>query len=322
MTTLLSPEDLLSAVPFLLGFHPEDSLVLIGLTSESITLAMRVDYPLDLDLDEVERFADHLTRNNCESGLLLAYTPDFVDGGEELLSSIQGACELRNITIRESIIIHTGTWRSLIAPTGPQPLPELRDSRIAAEQVIDGRPMPLRNIGEVKNSIAPVETPAELFAALAEIPEIDYSDNPNSAQREGARALIKLTAGGVPLIDTDLQLVALVLVRLRDLQVRDFAMGLFDEGQMGSSAELWKALFRMAPTGYKAPAGCLFAQACYEMGEGALAHRALDIVIEDDSTYSLAHLLRRAFAAGWPPSHFHQMRAELHPKITAAIFQE
>ena len=322
MTTLLSPEDLLSAVPFLLGFHPEDSLVLVGLTSESISLAMRIDYPPEIDLDEVEKLADHLGRNNCESALLIAYTPDYDDGGEEILESIQSACELRSIQIRESIIVHNSLWRSLIARGRPQPLPELRDSRIAAEQVIDGRPMPLLNISEVKKSISAIETPAALRSAIAEISEIDYSEDPNSAQREGARALLVLRSGGVEMVANNERLVALVLVRLRDLQVRDFAMGLLDQGDMQLQAALWKSLFRIAPSGYRAPVGCLFAQAAYELGDGALAHRTLDLVLEDDATYSLAHLLRRAFAAGWPPSHFQQMRTELHPKITASIFQE
>ncbi len=322
MTTLLSPEDLLSAVPFLLGFHPEDSLVLVGLNEEAVSLAMRVDYPLEVDLDEVERLADHLARNNCESGLLLAYTPALVEGGEELLETIKGACDLRNVHIRELIIVHNGMWRSLISGSDPAPLPELSESRIAAEQVVDGRPMPFENIEAVKSSIAPLETPAALLAAIAEIPEIDYAEDPNSAQREGARALLKLMKSSPNSFENDLHLVALILVRLRDLQVRDFAMGLLEDEGALRQATIWRALFRIAPTGYRAPVGCLFAQASYEAGDGALAHRTLDLVMEDDSTYSLAHLLRRAFAAGWPPSHFQRMRAELHPKITASIFQE
>jgi hypothetical protein len=42
--------------------------------------------------------------------------------------------------------------------------------------------------------------------------------------------------------------------------------------------------------------------------------------MEDAPGYQMAKLLRRTFAAGWPPSAFTQMRADLHPKICAAIF--
>jgi hypothetical protein len=58
----------------------------------------------------------------------------------------------------------------------------------------------------------------------------------------------------------------------------------------------------------------------YERGEGALAHKGLDRGLGDDDQYSLAHLLRRVFTAGWPPQSFSAMRIELHPKVVAAIF--
>ncbi|MSV78281.1 MAG: DUF4192 family protein, partial [Actinobacteria bacterium] len=41
MTTLTSPHDLLTAVPFLVGYQPEDSLVLIGLKDDLVGMAMR-----------------------------------------------------------------------------------------------------------------------------------------------------------------------------------------------------------------------------------------------------------------------------------------
>ncbi len=44
MTTLTSPHDLLAAVPFLVGYHPTNSLVVIALNGETIGMAMRIDY--------------------------------------------------------------------------------------------------------------------------------------------------------------------------------------------------------------------------------------------------------------------------------------
>ncbi|MEN9454339.1 MAG: hypothetical protein RLZZ19_826 [Actinomycetota bacterium] len=45
MTTLTSPHDLLAAIPFLVGFKPEDSIILISILDGSISMAMRVDFP-------------------------------------------------------------------------------------------------------------------------------------------------------------------------------------------------------------------------------------------------------------------------------------
>lgn len=77
----------------------------------------------------------------------------------------------------------------------------------------------------------------------------------------------------------------------------------------------------MAPAGFVAPIACIVGAMAYEGGDGALAHKALDRASEDDEHYPLAALLRRVFNAGWPPESFTQMRAELHPKVIATIFE-
>ena len=323
MTTLLSPEDLLAAIPFLLGYHPDNSLVLLGLNGESIDVAMRVDYPREVDLDEVELLAEHLVKNGCATTMLVIYLPDGVEAGEEFLLTVTSACELRGIKIRESLVVQAGRWRSRLHAGYSGTFPEITESRIAAEQVAHGKVMPLASIEELKSSISALPTPQSIHDEIARIPEIDYEgEEVNSDQRVGARALLKCSKGGLDLFDSEPELIALIYVRLRDLQVRDFAMGLLKVENAYLLASMWRHLFRIAPVGYRAPIGCIYAQLCYEMGDGGLAHRVLDRVLEDDESYSLALLLRRAFAAGWPPAHFQTMRAELHPKITASIFQE
>ncbi|MBU3753040.1 MAG: DUF4192 family protein, partial [Candidatus Nanopelagicaceae bacterium] len=42
MTTLTSPHDLLAAIPFLVGFKPEDSIVLMSIKDDSIFMALRI----------------------------------------------------------------------------------------------------------------------------------------------------------------------------------------------------------------------------------------------------------------------------------------
>jgi hypothetical protein len=76
----------------------------------------------------------------------------------------------------------------------------------------------------------------------------------------------------------------------------------------------------MAPNGYIAPVACIFAACAYESGESDLAHKALDNAFADQISYPLAVLLRRVFFSGWPAQSFAAMRAQLHPKICAALF--
>jgi hypothetical protein len=157
---------------------------------------------------------------------------------------------------------------------------------------------------------------------IRNITEIDYEkDDVLILQRQGAMAVNNLVE---EFINTgqvlDNQLIALTLVRFRDLQVRDYAMGLANAENKDKLFNLWYWLMNFAPTGYIAPAACIFATCAYEESESELAQNALDRALTDCPNYPLALLLRRVFCAGWPSSSFAMMRGELHPRICATLF--
>jgi hypothetical protein len=143
----------------------------------------------------------------------------------------------------------------------------------------------------------------------------------NQSQRDGATAVIDLANDFIAHgISTDQDLIAHVLGRLSDIQVRDFALGSHDEESITAYRAMWLHLLRSAPSGFIAPVATLAAAIAYESGESALARAALARAFDDCPTYSLATLLQRVFSAGWPPQSFAGMRSELHPKVTAGIF--
>jgi hypothetical protein len=157
---------------------------------------------------------------------------------------------------------------------------------------------------------------------LTKTSEINYDgDDVLTQQRLGAIAVNQLVTNfSKATHENDLELIAFVLVRLKDLQVRDYAMGLVTEENIDQQFNLWYWLMNMAPNGYIAPVACIFAACAYESGESDLAHKALDNAFADQISYSLAVLLRRVFFSGWPAQSFAAMRAQLHPKICAALF--
>ena len=157
---------------------------------------------------------------------------------------------------------------------------------------------------------------------LIKISEINYDgDDVLTQQRLGAIAVNQLVTNfSKATHENDLELIAFVLVRLKDLQVRDYAMGLVTEENIDQQFNLWYWLMNMAPNGYIAPVACIFAACAYESGESDLAHKALDNAFADQISYPLAVLLRRVFFSGWPAQSFAAMRAQLHPKICAALF--
>lgn len=158
--------------------------------------------------------------------------------------------------------------------------------------------------------------------AISKVAEIDYeSDQVLTQQRIGAVAVNDLVVRFNELGESDdYELLALVLVRFKDLQVRDYAMGLATVENKDELFNLWHWLMNLSPKGYIAPVACIFAACAYESGETELAHNGLLSALADCPNYPLALLLRRVFTAAWPADSFATMRAELHPKICSSLF--
>lgn len=329
MTTLTSPHDLLAAVPFLIGYHPENSLVLVSLQGDQVGMAMRVDLPGDFAPESYDLLASHLVRESASAALVVAYLSDDQCDLDPIMVNINAALIRSNIEIKESLIVRGNRYRSMICsdleccPLEGREVPPIDTSRIAAEHVIAGHPMPFPSVDSLVDSIS----------ALPASYESDWQDEVNGfwissdseeiidLQRDGATAVIDLAGEycegrGCE----DRELVARVIGRMSDIQVRDFSLGSHTEETADFYWAMWRDLLRLAPRGFVAPIAALFAAMAYERGEGALAHKALDRALADDDQYSLALLLRRVFTAGWPPQSFTAMRAELHPKVVAGIF--
>ena len=329
MTTLTSPHDLLAAIPFLIGYHPQDSLVLVALKDEAVGMAMRVDMPVGVSAEGYDLLASHFLRDGADGAFIVAYVGAGAVDPENVLINTSAALVRAGIDIKESLIVRNNRFRSMICsdltccPPEGSAVPDLGSSRIAAEHVIAGHPMPFENVDGLVQSIAAVASSFESVWAdeVQAFWVSSDSEEIQELQRDGATAIIDLVGEyregrGAE----DRELAARVIGRLSDIQVRDFALGSHTDESADYYWVMWRDLLRIAPRGFVAPIACLFAAMAYERGEGALAHKGLDRGLGDDDQYSLAHLLRRVFTAGWPPQSFSAMRIELHPKVVAAIF--
>lgn len=139
-----------------------------------------------------------------------------------------------------------------------------------------------------------------------------------SVQRVGARLVEQYFASSST--EQGDEVVVNVLYYLTDIQVRDYALGLMDTTKSDTLIPALAHLMELAPTNTEymnAPAS-LLAQVQYEMGNTA---DALLTLSNAQHNYSLALLLRRVFTSGWEPASFAAMRKELHPKVTAGIFE-
>jgi len=329
MTIVKTPHDLLAAVPFLIGYHPSDSLVLISVKSDALEMAMRIDFPINPPTGAYQLLAGHLQRDDAEAALIVAYEPKDNRSGEEVLANVAAAISDLEIPIRELMLVRDGRWRSMLCddlsccPPEGNEITDFRNSRITAEQVANGKVLPFLDSEGLTHSIAPTIFARDINWNAQVIGfRIDPdANNLNELQRDGAESVLLLADFYVQQgFCKDYDLIARVLGRLTDVQVRDFALGCHTDQTLNAYWTMWRDLLRIAPPKFVAPVASLFAAIAYENGEGAFAHRALDRAIEDDPEYSLSRLLRRVFSSGWPPSGFAQLRSELHPRVTKTIF--
>lgn len=330
MPTLTSASDLITAIPFLLGFHPNNSIVAIAVKDGAIGMTLRIDLPDHLTHGAIDQLVGHFQREEADACLLVAYLPDNRADGDELLIALGAGFMRAAIEIQESVVVANGRYRSIICrdeeccPSMGNSLPELESSAMAAEHVVAGVPMPFHDINHLAESIAadPSFNSDRWRAQVATFAIEEESQEIAALRRDGVEAMELLLDDyrmgyGV----RNHTLVARLIGRVAEVQVRDYALGIHNEENYDLYFALWRDLIRMAPEGYVAPIACILAAMAYENGDGALAQRALDRAFLDDEMYPLAGLLRRVFNAGWPPESFAAMRAELHPKVVATIFQ-
>jgi hypothetical protein len=99
MTTLTSPHDLLAAIPFLIGYHPTDSLVLVSIKDDGVGMAMRVDYPMLQDEAFYDAMAAHCSTDGAEGALIVVYQPQDQSDGDRVLAQTTAALSRAGIAI-------------------------------------------------------------------------------------------------------------------------------------------------------------------------------------------------------------------------------
>ena len=117
--------------------------------------------------------------------------------------------------------------------------------------------------------------------------------------------------------DTLIEATAAVILALKDIQVRDYALGIMNPKE-DTARLFFKFLTNNAPHKYNAAPTTLLALTYYEKHEDGKANEALAPALAQG--YSLATLLNRVFQTNWPVDAFNSMRLELHPRVTAGIF--
>ena len=311
-----SPEALLAALPYLLGFRPEHSAVLVWLAQGRLLLTQRLDLPDD-DVD-LARWVDIAWTHAAapvadEIVVVLVGTAQECDGPAAALAERAAA---QGIALRDVLRWEEERWWSLLCddaeccpPAGREIDASIRDA-VAAEFALLGR-APRTSRQEVEAELAVDEDRAREVAAVR-------SARPRARGREAWRdrclaALLEyVVAEDQPVPEA--REAAEHLAALGDIRVRDTVLWELcraDLGQLERALTRLQWLVRVAPAGRVAPVATTTALCAWLAGDGARAGMALERALADDPRYSLATLLAGSMTSGLPPSAWRETMATL-----------
>jgi hypothetical protein len=313
--TLQTPTDLLAAVPYMLGFHPADSVVAIGLARQRVTFTVRTDLPPPDDVDAVaDQIADALETQGVDIALIVGYGA--AAPVTRTVLAVREALTAHGIGLGEMIRATDGRyWSYLCESSDCCPVEgtayDVAATEVAAAATYQGR-VALPDRAAFESCLAPVTGPerdavdeATERAAQRMADRVGDAADPVVARtRAGLRALadaLRCVAAGGRLADADLAMLTLLLacVEVRDHAWARIAAARFD---LHAQVALWLDATRRARSDLVAGPATLLGYAAYRVGDGPLARVAVQRALTADPGYTLADLLGQAIDRGIPPS--------------------
>ncbi|MEU1811060.1 DUF4192 domain-containing protein [Micromonospora aurantiaca (nom. illeg.)] len=306
---LSRPDDLIAAVPYIIGFTPTDSLLCIALDDQQATFAARLDLP---DPSEVHGLAAPAAQTAImlsrygSTAILVGYGP--AERVAPAAAVITTALHAAGLDVRDVLAVDDGRYWCLCGdadcadgvPYNPA------GSLIPAEAVYQGI-APLPDRAALEQLITPVTGPERdrmrvatdtaLRRLIAMIDESAFT-LPEHVVHDGITAVrhaYESAARGETLSDDEVARLNAVLM-LPD--VRDHAWAACDGSD--NQRQLWIDVTRRATPETSCAPACLLAVNAYLAGDGALANIAVDRALHADPDYQLAHLIDHALRAGLP----------------------
>ena len=316
LPALRTPIDVLAVVPYLLGFAPEDSLVVLGLRGRRLVFQARSDLVAP---DSVDESASHLAgvigRQRVDAVLMVGYGSDVRVTPHAL--GLRAALGNEGIHVLEAMRVEDGRFWSYMCERpdccSPEGTPyDVSTSAVAATATYAGlNPAPSRDVLVAR--LAPPDGLARLAAREA-------ADRADARLRAllaiggdgeditliGATAVERLAIRhrfGTPLDDDEIAWVATLLAHA---PTRDRAIGLAGAAPV-QHVELWTEVLHRVDDRLAAAPATLLAFAAWQCGDGAVAAIALERARVADPAYMLAQLLTEAIDNGIPPARWHEL---------------
>lgn len=230
---LRGPADILAALPFQLGYHPDEAVVVVALAGRAIGLVQRLDLPPEDEVDAaVAALLPALVRERPSAVLLVGYESSRLPA-VPVLDALDAALEDQGIDVLDRLVVRDGRWFAPDCATGccpaeGTPLPSPHETPAVADFVaLEMAPVPDRDALGRQLDPEPGRC-AEVAAAVDLSPRsIGPYDQAVRRLRQLSRwaVVCDVSAGRPPLDGLAPEELADLALSLRDLELRDGLIG-------------------------------------------------------------------------------------------------
>ena len=312
--TLNRPGALIAALPAILGFVPEKSLILVSIDGGELGAVLRVDLSAQV-ADGVGRLAEIAAAAAPASAIAVvvdadgAGCPVCTDEHRELCTVLTEALAAHGIELLAAHVVDRvaagGRWHCADGCGASGAVDDPEASPLAVAAVLEGRRL-YAHRADLQALIDPgdPECGAAVAAAIEQCAATHAAarrQNPRGqAQRDVEQLLTAATefADGRP--PTVPELAALGCT-LSDLTVRDTVCALAIGENAAEAENLWALLVRSLPQPWRSEALVLLAFSAYARGDGPLAGLSLEAALRATPEHRMAGLLDTALQSGLRP---------------------
>lgn len=322
------PGALIAALPAVLGFVPENSLVVVSLDGGDLGAVLRVDLSAVLRVDLSEELAagvGHLAdvaaaaRPDAAIAVIVdaegAHCPSCNEDYRQVCGALAKSLSDHGIELWAAHVVDRvalgGRWHCVDGCGSSGPVDDPSASPLAAAAVLDGRRLYARR-ADLQAVITPED--AARSAGLTGVIERQatrrraaHRTDPDRCVRGDVRLAMtvasRAAAGQVP---SDAQLAKLACA-LSDAQVRDILYALAVGENAGEAESLWALLARTLPPPWRVEALVLLAFSAYARGDGPLAGVSLEAALRCRPDHRMAGMLDTALQSGLRPEDIREL---------------
>ncbi len=314
------PGALIAALPAVLGFVPENSLVLVSLDGAELGSVMRVDLSAELP-DRVGHLASLAAAAEPEAAIAVIVSADGAHCSQcnaeyrQLCDVLTEELSAHDIVLWAAHVVDRvavgGRWHCVDGCGSGGVIDDPSASPLAAAAVLDGRRLyprraDLQAVIAVDDSTRSAELAAAIGRQAATRAAAHRVDAAGCCRRdvENAMAAAARVAGGEPLPDAQL---AGLGCALTDAQVRDTLYALAVGDNAGEAESLWALLARTLPEPWRIEALVLLAFSAYARGDGPLAGVSLEAALRCEPGHRMAGMLDTALQSGMRPEGIREL---------------